>query len=359
MSVAATAKDGPARVRPGTLRVAAFTRGVNVPSARFRVRQLIPAVARQGVEMTEFTAPLGAYPPRAKALRPLWAVGTLGSRIPALMSSARYDVTLLQRTMISNCLTLEPFTKGPRVLDVDDAIWLNGRGDYAGRLAGTCDLVVCGNDYLADYFSRWNKNVVVLPTPVDTLRFKPLEGGRGAEAEIIGWSGSSSNFGYLYGIEDALAALLKSRPGARLRVVSDAEPSFSRIPERQFEFIKWTPENEAETIGEMTVGLMPLSDSEWERGKCSYKMLLYLACGVPAVVSPVGMNAQVLAMGRVGVGVTGSREWEEVLRDLLDDPAGREAMGQRGREIAVGHFGLDAAAPKLADFLRGVVGSTR
>jgi glycosyltransferase involved in cell wall biosynthesis len=306
--------------------------------------------------MTEFVAPLGAYPPRIRALRPLWAVGSLGARLPSLLSSARYDVTLLQREMISTRLTLEPLTKGPRVLDVDDAIWLNGRGDFAGRLARACDLVVCGNDYLANYFSRWNRNVVVIPTPVDTERFKPLKRRQGGEAEIIGWTGSSSNFRYLYEIEGALASVLKARPGARLRIVSDVAPTFARVPPRQWEFIKWTPGSEAETVGEMTVGLMPLGDTDWERGKCSYKMLLYLACGVPAVVSPVGMNAQVLAMGRVGLGAADLRGWEEALCGLLDDGVGREEMGRRGRELATGHFSLDAVTPKLAACLRGVAG---
>ena len=181
------------------LQVTALTGGVNVPSARYRVRQLIPALLTQGITVNEYTSQQGTYPPPQKYLRPFWAVSSLMNRIPAIVHSYRHDVTWLQREFLSTFYTLEKFTKAPRIFDVDDAIWLNSTRPFAVKLAQASDLVICGNDYLANYFSRWNKNIVVLPTPVDTLRFVPAST---MQRPIIGWMGTHSNFKYLYQIEE-------------------------------------------------------------------------------------------------------------------------------------------------------------
>src|SRR5688572_19387775 len=158
------------------LRVAAYTGGRSVPSARFRVRQYIDALRGEGVELREYCALLDSYPPRQRSLRPLWAAAALGERMVAAARSWRADLTLLQRTMLSSFLTAEPLTRRPRVLDVDDAIWLH-RGGFGGssarRLARMCDLVICGNAFVAEHFEQWNPNVRLLATGVDTARFRP------------------------------------------------------------------------------------------------------------------------------------------------------------------------------------------
>src|ERR1700722_16769190 len=120
------------------LRVAAYTSGKHVPGARFRVRQYIPALQRLGIEVREYHARPGSYPPRTKALRPLWGLIAAGER--ALSTSASYfaDITLLQREMLATLLTAEPLTHNPRVLDVDDAIFLHRGGGAARRLAKLC-----------------------------------------------------------------------------------------------------------------------------------------------------------------------------------------------------------------------------
>src|SRR4051812_34483276 len=115
--------------------VAAFTTGRNVPASRFRVRQYVADLKLQGVELSEFYPSAGGYPPEQRWKRPLWAVASLAGRVPDIARSFRYDVTLFQREMLSTFLTLESFTKRPRVLDVDDAIWLNRDSSFARKLA--------------------------------------------------------------------------------------------------------------------------------------------------------------------------------------------------------------------------------
>jgi glycosyltransferase involved in cell wall biosynthesis len=338
------------------VRVAAFTGGKSLSSARFRVRQYIKHLAQHGVELTELTTPLGMYPPALKAMRPFWALGSVATRIPGLIKSYSYDVTLLQRELLSTSVTLEPLTKRPRVLDVDDAIWLNRRGGFARRLAAMCDLVICGNEYVADYFSRWNNNITLLPTTVDTGKFapKPKESARERSQKIIGWSGLSVGHSYLYRIEASLAQVLEQRPEVKLRIVSDRAPSFGLIPPGRWEYRKWSPENEAETLQDLTVGIMPLADTEWEKGKCSYKMLLYMACGVPVVVSPYGMNAKVLSLGDVGIGASNHDEWVAALLHLIENEETGRLMGERGRSVILHHFSLEAHAPVLASYLSGL-----
>ncbi len=337
------------------LNVAALTSGRNVPSARFRVRQLIPALQKNGVYMHEFIPRVSKYPPATKWLRPLWGGAALAARIPAVLATHGYDVVFLQRELVSTFLTLEFFTKRPRVLDVDDAIFLYRRGHFVERLAHQCDLIVCGNDYLGDIFSQWNKNVMIIPTAVDTQRYFPKKATDDVKRDVIGWTGTSSNFKYLYEIESALATVLKACPDVILRVIADIKPTFRSIPERRINFIRWSAENEVKGIQSMSIGIMPLTDSAWARGKCSFKMLQYMACGVPVVVSPVGMNLQVLSLGAVGLGASNQNEWIEALVGLLVNKKERVAMGINGRSIVEERFSIQVVAPCLGASLRDLV----
>jgi glycosyltransferase involved in cell wall biosynthesis len=234
---------------------------------------------------------------------------------------------------------------------VDDAIFVGRGAGVAERLARRCDSIVCGNEYLAAQFREWNEHVTVVPTAVDTARFVPAEHNRAPTTRRIGWIGTSSNFKYLYDIEDAIVDLLALRRGVVLRVIADCAPRFSRLHGGRVEFVPWSPGNEVREIQSMTVGIMPLADGAWERGKCSYKMLQYMACGVPVVVSPVGMNVDVLAYGRAGLPATTRDDWAAALLTLLDDPVARSTMGHTGRHIAETYFSIQAVAPRLAESL--------
>jgi glycosyltransferase involved in cell wall biosynthesis len=332
--------------------VAAFTGGRNVPSAKFRVRQYVEPLARTGVRLREHPAALGVYPPARTVLRPLWAAATLGARLPSILGSRAADVTLLQREMLSTFVTLEPLTRSPRVLDVDDAIWLGGEGRAAKRLAEMSELVICGNGYIAEHFSVWNRRTALLPTAVDTDRYRP-GASPSAEAPVIGWMGTSSNFPYLERLEPALGAALHARPEARLRIVSDRAPHLPSLPPERWRFVPWSESREIADLQAMTIGLMPLDDAPWARGKCSFKMLTYMACAVPVVVSPVGMNVDVLAEGVVGLAATTTAQWTDAMVSLLDDAAARRAMGAEGRRVAETRYSVHVVAPQLAALLTG------
>jgi glycosyltransferase involved in cell wall biosynthesis len=338
------------------MRIAAFTGGRTISSARFRVRQYITELRRYDMEMVEYIAPLGAWPSTNRIIRPAWALATLATRLPAVAASWRSDLTFLQRELLSTFRTLEPFTKAPRVLDIDDAVWMT-RESQLRRLVECVSGVVCGNDFIDSWASQWHANRVIIPTAVDTDRWSPrsanaVASGTSQRSRIIGWTGLYAGSKYLLSIEHALVDVLNLHPDVTLRVVSDRRPDFRFVPASRIEYIRWSPENEVSTMQDMTVGIMPLHDTPWERGKCSYKMLLYMACGLPVVVSPVGMNRQVLELGVVGLAALDRDEWVGALTALLGDPERAEATGANGRQVVLEHFALRVLALKLAQYFR-------
>jgi len=338
------------------VRVAAFTGSRTISSRRFRVKQYISPLVNDGIQLTEFVAPFGSWPPPQRVWRPAWFVASILSRLPSVTSSHGFDLTLLQREMISTLVTLEGLTRRPRVLDVDDAIWLNPRADKNfPKLARMCDGVICGNSFIAENVGQWNSNVTVIPTAVDTDRFRP-DSAAGPPMPIIGWSGLNAGFKYLLGIESALVEVLKRRPEAVLRIVSDVKPRFRQLDESRMEYIPWSPEAEVRTIQEMSLGLMPIDDSLWSRGKCSCKMLLYMACGVPVVVSPYGMNREILSLGNAGLQARDDSEWMNAITWILDHPKEGHEMGTTGRRIVEEQYSVRVSAPKMASFLKRFVG---
>jgi len=338
------------------LRVIAYTGGHNAPARVPRVQNYIPHLRNLGIEMTERPSRAGLYPPdKHRWLRSAWGLWNLAEHVPAVMRSYGYDVTLFQREMLSTVLTLEPFTKRPRVLDVDDAIWVHRGGSFARRLASLCDHVICGNRFLANQFSRWNPNVSILPTAVDTARFFPAKIRQPAVSPRIGWFGLSSGFHFLHQIEPALGEVLRRHANVNLRIVSNKPPEFASLPRARVEFVPYNSEREVTELQSFTIGIMPLDQSVPAQGKCSFKMLQYMACGVPVVVSRVGMNAEVLEKGEIGIGVNTHQEWVEALEALLESPELRRRMGENGRVVAERDFSTQVLAPRLAETLSGVV----
>ena len=340
------------------LRVAAFTGGVSVPSARFRVRQYIPALRQLGVDMREYYSLFGCYPPRQRVLRPLWGLAAVAERTVSACASFLCDVTLLQRQMLATLVTAEPLTRGPRILDVDDAIWLHRGGASARRLARLSDIVICGNAYLAENFEQWNPNVRVLATGVDTDRYRPAAHSGGDGIQRIGWSGESSNFRYLNQILPAIRTILAERKDTVFRVVADRRPRLEGIAGDRLEFIRWSPEIEVRALQEMTVGIMPLEDTSWARGKCSFKLLTYMACGLPVVASPVGMNAEVLTAGG-GEGPLRWQDWADAILGLLSNETKARKAGLDGRAAVERLYSVRNLAPKLAEILQSVLSTPR
>jgi glycosyltransferase involved in cell wall biosynthesis len=307
-------------------------------------------LAESGFEASELYSQFGAYAPSSLKRRPLWLGATLAESLWRTLRSNQYDLRFLQRNLTATLFSWEHWLKKPFVFDVDDAIFLGQRCNSADRISRMAALTICGNNFLADHFSHFGP-VAVLPTAVDTNRFVPRGGPLGTRP-VIGWSGSSSGLKYLYDIEPAIKNLLNKHPDVLLKVVSDKAPVFKSLPSGQVVFEPWSPDREVAVLHEFTIGIMPLEDDLWARGKCSFKMLTYMAAGLPVVVAPVGMNIEILDQGPCGFSAKTTDDWVGAISSLLCNPGLAAKMGQSGRQIIEARYAQNVIAPRLAQLLK-------
>lgn len=252
----------------------------------------------------------------------------------------------------------------PVIYDVDDALHIPPshfrsighrirRFDKAEMIARTARAVVVSSAELEAWARPIARHVVRIPTPVDTDRYRPLVGPPRNDPPIVGWTGTAGNLAHLESIRPALARLHRER-SLRVVVIGERPPStWAGLP---VEFIPWSQEAEREWIPRFDAGLMPLIDSPYARAKAGYKALVYMACGVPAVVSPVGTNREILEHGTEGFFASTQEEWVTALDRLLADPFERAAMGARARERVVRERSIDALFPIWIDLIREIAG---
>ena len=287
-------------------------------------------------------------------------------RLRAELGSARdADVVLVQRQidpLPSRGIERRAIAGRALVLDVDDAIWLPQpgrrplgvvRGD-AAKLRWLCaraDHVIAGNDYLAEWLSRHARVVSVVPSLVDTAKIAPRV-HREADTLTLGWIGSHSTVRYLHAIVPALTAFARAHADVpvRLVVVGGEAPVIEGMRTEQW---RWSEERESAALAQMDIGLMPLPDNAWTRGKCAYKALQYMAAGVPVVADDVGVTATVVGDGSAGSLVRRPEEWPAAIQPLANDVELRQRMGAAGRSRVVDRFSVDVWAPRLARLIAG------
>ena len=332
------------------IKVAALTQGVNVPSTRFRFLQYMPYLVEADMEVFHLPALYSAYPPAEFVNRVLWMPKTIGDAFSRVRSANNSDLCFLQRELISTIRTAETFLRKPFIFDVDDAIYLNQKWSSLDKLAKHARLIICGNRTLAEHYAHYGE-VVVLPTAVDTARYAPIQIMPNRPL-VIGWSGSSSGFAYLKMIEPAIKKILEMHPQAIFTVMAEARPSLPTLPSNRFNFIPWSVESEISVLHSFAIGLMPLIDDAWSRGKCSFKMITYMSCGVPVVASPVGMNSDILNLSNLGFAAHGVDDWVQSIDTLLRDPNLRYTLGMAGRKVAEKYFASNVIGPRLAAILK-------
>jgi glycosyltransferase involved in cell wall biosynthesis len=323
------------------IKVTALTSGRHAPASRFRVRQFIGPLAKRGIQVVEHSSLIDKY--IAGHFPPLDFV----TRFPGVLASRRSDITWLERELIPGRRTLECLAGRKRVLDVDDAIWLLGQSGFSERIAGECEGVIAGNQFIANHYRDYARCVWVIPTSIETEVWKPSN-RRCGENFTVGWIGSSSNLNFISVAEEPLARFLAHHSDSELLIVCNRKPSFSRIPRDRWRFVRWSPATDVELVRQMDVGLMPLEDTEWARGKCAFKMISYMSVGIPVIVSPVGVNAEILRLGEVGFAATTSSDWFDALCTLYVERDLAAKMGRQGRRIVENHFSVAKNADLLA-----------
>ena len=331
-----------------TIRVTALTAGTYDPSSRFRIRQFVAPLRTLGIAVSEYFPVINRY--RTERL-PLLAMAL---RMPGLLASRFSDVVWLGRELASGRYSLEHLAGRKRFFDVDDAIWTPYPSDFSAEIVRHCNGVIAGNRFLAEHYRKLGSQVSIVPTSVDTDVWKPAR-ATGDRPWTLGWLGSWANIQYLQAIEEPLAAFLSRHSDSRLLVVCNRRPPFKRLPAASWEFAPWSMENEVPLVQQMDVGLMPLSDSELSRGKCGFKMLAYMSTELPVVVSPVGVNAEILGHGEIGLAASSMDDWEQALRRLHEDRKLGAQMGAAGRAVVEERYSVKTNAKKLADIFRQAV----
>jgi glycosyltransferase involved in cell wall biosynthesis len=327
------------------VKVTALTSGMHVPSSRFRVRQFIEPLRRLGISVAEHHPPLSKY-----ALKRAGSLAAL-ARLPGVLAARAGDVVWLERELIAGRHTLERFAgTRRRLFDVDDAIWLLNDSNFSEEIAAGSFGVIAGNEFIADHYRQHCERVWIVPTSVDTRVWMPPAEAKQAKW-IVGWIGTSSNLPHLLAVEEPVANFLSRNKDCQLLVVCDREPRLNKIPAQSRRFVRWSPENEVGSVQKMDVGLMPLPDTEWARGKCALKMLLYMAVGIPVITSPVGVGESLIRQAEVGIAATAERDWYEALRLLFDRRDLAHRLGMAGRRLVAEQYSVEKNVITLADIL--------
>lgn len=361
---------------PAPLRVLALmSYPVEAASTRFRLTQLLPHLAAAGIDVSvrpflDAATWRGLYD---RTATPRTVAGVLRGATRRLADLARVRhcdvVFVLREAMIAGPPLVEVLApmmgRCPLVLDLDDATWVGYDSPTYGRmgrmlkwpgktmtLIDRSDTVTCGNDYIARFVMSRGRPSVVVPAVVNTDVFHPLRPRTFGAGPVIGWIGTHSTFPYLQGIVPALAAVARTHR-FRLRVIG-AGPARLSIPGLEVEHVAWELNREPADFASLDIGLYPLPDDPWARGKSALKSVQYLASGVAFVASPIGAAAEVGVAGTTHLLARTTADWVTALSVLLDDPAAREQMGHQGRCHARQHHTTELGARLLGDVLQRV-----
>ncbi len=281
-------------------------------------------------------------------------------RLGHVFKSRKYDLVFIQREafMLGTTFFEWMFFKfGPPVIfDFDDAIWLpnvsegNKKLNFLKKPEKTKDLirmshlVFAGNEYLVNYAKQYNQNVVLVPTTIDTDWYQPSEEVKNEDKVIIGWTGSSTTIQHLQTVEPILERLKeKYKDKLGFKIIGD--PTYANEA-LNATGIAWKSETEVEDLQDIDIGIMPLPDSKWTQGKCGCKGLQYMAAGVATIMSPVGVNKDIIDHGENGFLATNDKEWEEYLDQLIQDVELRKRFGTKGRERVVERYSVSANKEK-------------
>lgn len=334
------------------------------PSQRFRFEQYRNLLSQEGhcTVQLSFLTPMNwrkFYKKRNHFQKVMAILKGFINRVLMLFQLPDYDFVFIHREAtpvgppIFEWLIAKIFKKNI-VYDFDDAIWLTDR-DFESRLfrlikwrskvASICQwsyAVSCGNDYLCNFARQFNKNVHFIPTTIDTVGVHnpTLHEKKPRPELIIGWTGSHSTLKYLAELTPVLIRIEAKFPEVTLWVICDHPPLLPGLP--RVEFRPWSLETEIADLRQFDIGVMPLPDDQWAQGKCGFKALQYLAMGIPAVISPVGVNTQIVANGRGGYLASSHSEWYDALVTLIEDKLLRDSVGGLGQKEVEAQFSVNS-----------------
>jgi glycosyltransferase involved in cell wall biosynthesis len=311
-----------------------ISKGEQSSSTRYRALQYFPYFKTQGWEPTHITISGGIYP----------IIQTLNS-----VKSADI-VVLLRKTFPWPIFWSIRRLSKKLIFDFDDAIFTNSDGSISKtrmqrfiKTVSKCDHIFAGNQYLADEASKNNSNVTVVPTSVEVTKYD-LTSPKNDDAFELVWIGSKSTQKYITEIIPAIEHAAQSVPNLTLKIIADFELS---SPVLKIKNIAWSEIDEAMELSKSHVGLAPLTNDSWTKGKCALRVLQYMATGLPIISSPVGVNAYVVHNGVNGYLATDNKAWSEFIIKMYQEKEHLKQMGSEGKKRVFQEFAIDVVFKKM------------
>ncbi len=343
-------------------------------SNRIRVEQFLPFLHDKGMVYKvrpfinkRFYAIL--YLPYHYAEKAFWFFICTLNRILDIVRALRYDVIFIHREAYPfGGAIIESILRSmgkPIIFDFDDAVFLPNTSkeniyidkfknpNKVAKIIGMSRCVIAGNSYLSNFALKYNKNVIVIPSSIDTEKYRPVPRPAEKAEIVIGWMGSNTTKDFLLDLEQAFVRLSGRYKNITFKLVG-AQPSGIRLSSVIYK--KWKMEEEFADLNSFDIGIMPVPDTEWAKGKCGFKAILYMSCGLPVVVSPVGANLEIIDEGVNGFFAANNEEWVNTISKLVEDGKLRRTMGEKGRDKVIQRYSLIYTAPLFYKSLRAVYG---
>jgi len=333
------------------------------PSQRFRFEQYFELLKKKGIqiEVQPFLNSLNwqLFYRSGKLLDKIWAlVAGIIKRLVALCKAPFYDFVFIHREVAPLGppvfeWILAKILRKKIIYDFDDAIWLTDRNQesplmrvlkWRSKVKSICRWaykVSCGNEYLGAYAEKYNTRVVYNPTTIDTQQRHNPDLHKGSPVPnnriVIGWTGSHSTLKYLQEVASVLQKMETEFPTIQIMIIADRKPELKL---NSLLYVPWNEKTEIEDLLRIDIGIMPLPDDEWAKGKCGFKALQYMALRIPALASAVGVNTKIIDDDKNGFLCTTAEEWEIGLTKLIKETMLREQMGENGRKKVIERYSV-------------------
>lgn len=326
-------------------------------SSRYRTFQYLDYLRSHGIKADVFPLLGDEYLERLYAGHRIprhYLFGLFLQRIRDLFRVCKYDVVVVEKELLPHAPPVLEYVLhwlNPNIIaDYDDAIFANYQNNPLLKhkiptVLRLSKAINVGNHHLADYARKFNSNVNLIPTVVDLDKYNPKGSYEiSADKVVIGWIGTPITSKYLSEVQVALSNLSQEY-SITFRCIG-AAPDFT-MEGIEVENIKWEEATEVENILTFAIGIMPLTDDPFSRGKCGLKLIQYMACGIPSIASPVGANKDIICNGENGLLAGSEEEWVDQITLLIQDRHLRKQMGMKARRTVIDKYSLQVVAPKL------------
>lgn len=343
------------------------------PGQRYRFEQYFSWLEENGIQcelsnLLDEEDDRNLYMPRNYWNKFKIAVNSWKKRRADLKRIQDYDLVVIYReARITRGISFEKKVakKGiPMLFDYDDAIWVKDMSagnkwlsflkssNKIQKILPLCTHVTAGNEYLAEYAKQFNKNVSIVPSTIDCEKYIPM--GQSSEKVTIGWVGSHTTVKHFELVINVYKNLLK-KYGDRIQFKVIGDPLYQN-EELGIIGEPWSNEREVELFNSIDIGVMPLEEDPWTKGKCGMKGLLYMSVGKPAVMSAVGMNCDIIDHGQNGYVPVGEDAWFEVLSELIDNDELRKKIGDEGRKTILEKYSYGVIKHQMLEIYSSLVG---